>query len=128
EQANRTKSEKDLQKAQDATSKSLDGTTEASREQRAQVLDLIQAYQDQIVALANSGLSQDEVRRRTQQLRDEFIRQLTQMGYNRAEVDKYAKAFDDFATVVAKLPKNVNVSINANPALRALDEYIAKIN
>lgn len=128
EQKSRAKSEKDLQKAQNATSKSLAGGTVESREQREQVLALVQAYQDQVAALANQGLSQAEVTRRTQELRNQFVAQLTQMGYNRAEVDRYAAAFDDLTFSINNVPRNITVSANTEPAQRALNEFLAKAN
>lgn len=128
EQKARAKSEKDLQKAQNATAKSLDGTTVESREQREQVLGLVQAYQEQVTALANQGLSQAEVARRTQDLKNQFIAQLTQMGYNRAEVDRYAAAFDDLTYSILNVPRNITVSANTEPAQRALNEFLARAN
>lgn len=128
EERKRAKAEKDLQKAQDATNKSLDGTSEASREQRDAVRDLLQAYQEQIIALANTGLSQDELARQVETLRQRFVQQLTQLGYNRVEVDRYAQAFDDLTTIINNVPRNLTLTANANPALRAVEEYIAKLN
>lgn len=127
-QKDRVKSEKDLQKAQNATSKSLNGGTAESREQREQVLSLVQAYQDQVSALANQGLSQAEVARRTAELKNQFIGQLTQMGYNRAEVDRYAAAFDDLTYSILNVPRNITISADTSPAQRALNEFLAKAN
>jgi len=90
------------------------------------VLSLVQAYQEQVTALANQGLSQGEVARRTQELKNQFIAQLTQMGYNRAEVDRYAAAFDDLTTAILRVPKKITVDANTDPATRALNEFIAK--
>mgnify|MGYP005982344317 CR=1 FL=1 len=126
-QADRASTEADLKKAQDASSKSLDGSTEASREQREQVRGLLEAYQQQVLALANSGLSQQEVARRTQELRAQFVAQLTQLGYNRAEIDRYAASFDDLTTAIIRVPKNITVSANTDPAQRALEEFLAKV-
>jgi hypothetical protein len=126
EQKKRTKTEKDLAKAQAAGLPILDGQTEGAREQRDQVTGLVKAYQDQILALANSGLSQQEVARRTQELKNQFIAQLTAMGYSRAEIDRYAAAFDDLTTAIQKVPRNITVNADTNPAQRAIDEFIAK--
>lgn len=126
EQKKRTKTEKDLAKAQAAAIPSLDGQTEGSRKQRDMVLSLVKSYQDQVVALANSGLSQQEVARRTQELKNQFISQLTQMGYNRAEVDRYAASFDDLTLAIEKVPRNITVTANVDPAQRAIDEFLAR--
>lgn len=128
EQRRRTKAEKELTKAQQAATPSLDGNTEASREQRDMVLGLIKSYQDQVLALANSGLSQQEVARRTQELKNQFIAQMIQMGYSREEVDRYAAAFDDLTLAIERVPRNITVSADTDPAMRALDEFLAKAN
>lgn len=128
EQKKRTKAEKELTKAQQAATPSLDGNTEASREQRDMVLGLIKSYQDQVLALANSGLSQQEVARRTQELKNQFIAQMIQMGYSREEVDRYAAAFDDLTLAIERVPRNITVSADTSPAQRALDEFLAKAN
>jgi TP901 family phage tail tape measure protein len=126
EQKKRVKTEKDLTKAQQAALPSLDGQTEGSREQRDMVLGLVKSYQDQVLALANTGLSQQEVARRTQELKNQFVAQLVQMGYNRSEVERYAVAFDDLTRAIQQVPRDITVSANTDPAQRAIDEFIAK--
>ena len=125
-QTDRTKSTKDLSKAQDANTKTLTGDSQAAQDQRAMVLDLVSSYEDQIKALANTGLSQADLARQTAILKQQFIAQLTQMGYNRTEVDKYAVAFDDLTAAIARVPRTINVSANTDPAQRAIDEFLAK--
>lgn len=131
-QKDMAKNQKDLLRAQNDLSKAqrdsipiLDGQTESSRDQRAAVLSLVQAYQNQVVALANSGLSTQEVSRRTAELKNQFIAQLTQMGYNRDEINRYAAAFDDLSRIIAQVPRNITVSANTDPAQRAIDEFLA---
>lgn len=126
EQKKRIKTEKELAKAQAAAIPSLDGQTEGSREQRDMVLGLVKSYQEQVAALANSGLSQQEVARRTQELKNQFIAQLTQMGYNRAEIERYAASFDDLTAAILRVPRNITVNADTSPAQRAIDEFMAK--
>lgn len=126
QQRDRAKSSKDLSKAESALNKTLDGSTEESREQRDMVLSLVKSYQEQVTALANSGLSQAEVARRTQELKNQFISQLVQMGYNRAEVERYARSFDDLTAAILRVPRNITVTANTDPAQRAIDEFLAK--
>jgi TP901 family phage tail tape measure protein len=128
EQNNLTAAEKAVAKAQADAVRSLDGTTASSREQRAAVLALVQSYQGQIQAMASSGASTEELQRKTDQLEAEFRAQMTQMGYNRAETDKYAQSFRDLSVVLANVPRNVTVTANTNPALQALNEFIARTN
>lgn len=126
EQKKRVKTEKELAKAQQSAIPSLEGQTEGSREQRDMVLGLVKSYQDQVLALANSGMSQQEVARRTQELKNQFVAQLTQMGYNRAEIDRYAAAFDDLTLAIQKVPRKITIDANMGPAERALAEFLAK--
>jgi hypothetical protein len=126
EQKNRAKSQKDLTKAQQAAMPTLTGQTQEAIDQRSAVLDLVQAYQDQVAALANQGLSQQEVIRRTAELKQQFINQLVQMGYNRTEVEQYAASFDDLSAAIQRVPRNITVSANTDPAQRAIDEFLAK--
>lgn len=118
----------ELTKAQQESTPTLEGNTEAARNQRAAVLDLLQSYQDQVAAYANTGASQEQVRQYAERLRGEFERQLVQLGYNDAQVKKYSASFDDMVTVINKLPRNLTMSANVDPALRALDEYNAALN
>jgi hypothetical protein len=83
-------------------------------------------YEDHIKALAESGLSSEELSSRTQQLKQDFINQATALGYSRPEVQKYAVAFDDVTTAIARVPRNITVTANANPAIQALNEFEAK--
>lgn len=118
--------QKDLKDAQKDASKELSGNSEAARRNRSEVLKLVQSYQQEIMALASSGASKATLQKRTQQLRNEFIRQLSQMGYNRKEVNRYAKSFTDLSTIIRKVPRKINVRANTNPATQALNEWLRR--
>lgn len=115
-----------LKSAQDDTSRSLTGNSNAAIKNRADVQSLIQAYQTQVLALANSGLSSEQLQKKTAELRDEFAKQLTQLGFNRTELQKYTKSFDDMIITINNVPRNVTVGANVNPALQALQEFLSK--
>lgn len=115
-----------LSEEQEKNSKTLTGNSKAAIANRKQLEELVRQYQDHLVALASSGLGQAELARRSQQLRAEFIQQATQLGYNRAEVENYAQAFNDLTTIINAVPRNITVTANANPALQALNEFVAK--
>ena len=117
---------KGLKKEQDSQNKSLVGNTQANRDNRATIEQLVQQYQAHIQKLAESGMSQDELARATQRLKEDFIKQATQLGYNRTELQRYAKSFDDVAVAIKNVPRNITVKANANPALQALNEFRAK--
>lgn len=115
----------DLSDEQSKNSKELTGNSKAALANRKQMEDLVKQYQEHLVALASSGLSQSELARRSQQLRAEFVQQATQLGYNAQEVEYYAKAFDDLTIAINGVPRNINVTANTNPALQALNEFMA---
>lgn len=117
---------KELKSEQDSQSKSLTGNSQAARDNRKALMDLVQQYQAQIQALAASGLSQDELARRTDELKRQFIAQATQLGYNQKELGKYAAAFDDVRVAISKVPRKITVTANANPAIQALNEFNAR--
>lgn len=119
--------QKELADAQDEANQSLKGNTKGAIANRAEVLGLVGDYRDYITALANSGLSQEELKAKVAQLKKEFIEQGRSMGYNTEELATYAKGFDDFSTIIAKLPRDITLSVNVDPALRALEEYTAKL-
>lgn len=116
----------ELTTEQDKNSKTLVGNSKAAISNREQMEALIQQYQAHIVALASSGMSQADLARKTAELRAQFIQQATQLGYSRAEVEKYAKSFDDMRIIIDRVPRNVTVTANVNPALQALNEFQAK--
>ena len=113
----------DLAKEQDKGSKTLVGNSKAAIENREQVQGLVKQYQDHITALASSGMSQTDLARRTAELKEQFIQQATQLGYSSVELEKYAAAFDDVAVAIAKIPRNLTVNVDANPAITALAEF-----
>ena len=120
-----TDTAKELDKAQQDASKTLTGNSEAAIRNRDDLANLVKTYQAHIGALAESGASQDELKQRTAQLRDEFVRQATQLGYSRTDVEKYAAAFDDVTVAINNVPRNITVNANTNPATQALNEWLA---
>lgn len=91
------------------------------------VQDLIQAYAEQIAQMANSGMSQTQLARRTEQLKRQFVDQMVQMGYSRKEANEYARAFDDLAYSIRNVPRNITVSANTDPGRRAVQEFLASV-
>jgi TP901 family phage tail tape measure protein len=120
------KTSNDLSEAQKANSKTLTGNSEAAVANRATILGLVTDYQGYLGALAASGVSQKELETRSRQLKAEFIAQATQLGFSKAEVAKYSASFDDLTTAIVKVPRNITVKANVNPALQALNELEAK--
>ncbi len=127
-QAKLANKQQDLTKEQSANSKVLTGNSEAAIENRKTMTDLVKEYEDHIGALAESGKSQAELAIATKRLKQDFIDQATALGYARADIDKYAKAFDDVSTAIARVPRNITVTANADPAIQAFNELEDSIN
>lgn len=116
----------DLNKAQADNSKELTGNSKAAIANRKTITDLVSQYQAHIRALASSGVSQDELARGTEELRQDFIAQATQLGYSRAELFQYEQAFYDVTTAINGVPRNITVTANVDPAIQALNEFEAR--
>lgn len=117
---------KNAAEAQSEMDTSLTGNSKAAVQNREKILGLVTEYQDYLQALAASGASQAELQAKSAELRNEFIAQATRMGYNRAEVDRYAVSFDDMSFAISRVPRNITVAANVNPALTALRELEAQ--
>ncbi|WP_217182693.1 phage tail tape measure protein [Streptomyces sp. AC495_CC817] len=126
--ADMAKEQKALAKAQDKASMSLVGNSDAAIENRSEILGLVSNYQSYLQSLAASGMSQAALQQKSAQLRAEFLQQAVSMGYNRAEVEKYARAFDDMSTIIAKVPRKITVTFSGDVALQAINEFAAKAN
>lgn len=118
--------QRNLRAEQDAASKSIQGNSQAAIENRNQLLNLVSQYQGYLASLASSGASQDELARKTEELRQDFIRQGMQLGYSRSDLNLYARSFDDVKTAIDRVPRNITVRANANPAIQALNELKAR--
>ena len=123
-----TSSTTKLTKAQAKSNKTLSGNSEEAIANRAEILGLVGNYQSYMQSLAASGMSQSDLQAKAAQLKQEFITQATQLGYNSAELGTYASAFDDVATAISNVPRNVTVEANVNPAIQAMNELNAAAN
>lgn len=118
--------QQDVASAQQDASKQLTGTSKAAIQNRAALTDLLGSYQDYITQLAASGADTATLQAKTAQLKQEFIAQALQMGYSADQVMVYAASFDDLTTAIQRVPRNITVAANTNPALQALNEFLAK--
>jgi TP901 family phage tail tape measure protein len=116
-----------LAEANENNNKTLTGNSRAAIDNRSKVRDLVTQYNSYLVALANSGMSSQELKNQTAALEQEFLNQGEALGYSRDELALYTNAFrSDFATVINNLPKNITLAVNTDPALRAIEEFVAK--
>jgi TP901 family phage tail tape measure protein len=118
-----------LEDANNASSKSLVGNSRASIDNRAKVRDLVTQYNSYLVALANTGMSSEDLKAQATNLKQEFLNQGTALGFAESELSSYTTAFEqDFTTVINNLPRDYTLNVDTDPALRAVNEFLAKVN
>lgn len=109
----------------EATSE-LNGNTKGARNNRKALTDILKQYDDYISALAEGGADQATLNNAVNQSRAQFIAQAQALGYSNAELQPYIASFNDLSTALARIPRNVTVTPNLDPALQALNEFVAK--
>ena len=121
--------QEDLADAQAKTNRTLVGNSRYAIENRSEVRDLVQGYNDYLVSLAASGMSSEDLKAKAAELADEFLAQGEQMGFARSELLTYTNAFKkDFTTVINNLPKDITLNVITDPALQAIIDFVAAAN
>ena len=120
--------EKEIADAQASLSREVVGDSRAARENRATITGLVGQYQEYIASLAESGATQEELREAVVKARREFEEQARQLGFSEATIRQYGAAFDDVTLAIERVPRNITVDANVNPALQALNELNANLN
>lgn len=92
----------------------LQGYTEAAINNRAALKALQAAMIDMINAYAASGASTEQLTAYAAQLKQEFIAQATQMGFNQGEVTTLSGAFDNLTRTIQAVPRVVDVDVSDN--------------
>lgn len=92
----------------------LHGYSEAAIENRASLAGLQRQMLEMIKTYAAQGHSSEQVRAYAQRLKAEFVQQATQMGFNRATVNQYARAFDSLSYSIQHVPRHVQVQVDAD--------------
>lgn len=118
---------KDLADAEDEASMSLEGNTRAAVEQRKTMTDLISTYMAHLEMLAATGMSQEDLAKEAARMKEEFMEQAVGLGYSRDELEKYAAAFDDMGLIIERVPRDVDIEFDGDPALTALREFFARL-
>ncbi len=77
---------------------------EALRSLQSQMIGLIEAY-------AAAGHSTQEIEAYTQSLKQQFIEQVTQLGFNQGEVTELAGAFDSLTGTIGQVPRDVKENV-----------------
>ena len=92
----------------------LQGYTEAAINNRAALKALQSTMVDMINAYAASGASTEQLTAYAAQLKQEFIAQATQMGFNQGEVTTLSGAFDNLTRTIQAVPRVVDVDVSDN--------------
>lgn len=92
----------------------LQGYTEAAINNRAALKALQATMIDMINAYAASGASTEQLTAYAAQLKQEFIAQATQMGFNQGEVATLSGAFDNLTRTIQAVPRVVDVDVSDN--------------
>lgn len=116
----------ELAEATANASTELTGNSKAATVNRKRITDLVASYGDYIEALAAGGADQATLNAAVAQSRAEFLAQAQALGYSNAELQPYIASFNDMATAIAQVPRNITVAANVNPALQALNELEAR--
>lgn len=104
----------------------LQGSSQAAQQNRRVITGLLSNYQDYITALAESGADQATLNAAIARSRQEFLAQAQALGFSNAQLQPFVATFDDLATTVARVPRNITVTANTNPAIQALNEFVAR--
>ena len=94
---------------------------EALRSLQSQMIGLIEAY-------AAAGHSTQEIEAYTQSLKQQFISQVTQLGYNQGEVTELAGAFDSLTGTIGQVPRDVHENVTDNGTVGATQGAIDGIH
>ena len=105
--------QKDIQVTRDGMY-ALQGYTEAAINNRAALKALQSTMIDMINAYAASGASTEQLTAYAAQLKQEFIAQATQMGFNQGEVTTLSGAFDNLTRTIQAVPRVVDVDVSDN--------------
>jgi predicted nucleic acid-binding Zn-ribbon protein len=116
-----------LADANSANDKSLTGNTKSAIDNRAKVRDLVTQYNSYLLSLANTNMSSTDLAAKAKELEADFLAQGLALGYAETELKTYTQAFaGDFTKVLAGVPRDITVTVNTDPALRAIEEFVAK--
>lgn len=94
---------------------------EALRSLQSQMIGLIEAY-------AAAGHSTQEIEAYTQSLKQQFIAQVTQLGFNQGEVTELAGAFDSLTGTIGQVPRDVRENVTDQGTVGATQGAIDSIH
>jgi TP901 family phage tail tape measure protein len=116
-----------LADANTANDRSLVGNTKSAIDNRAKIRDLVTQYNSYLLSLANTNMSSTDLAAKAKELETDFLAQGIALGYAEKDLKSYTTAFaTDFTKAVNGIPRDITVTVNTDPALRAIEEFVAK--
>ena len=116
-----------LADANSANDKSLVGNTKSAIDNRAKVRDLVTQYNSYLLSLANTNMSSTDLAAKAKELETDFLAQGKALGYAEKDLKSYTQAFaGDFTKALNGIPRDITITVNTDPALRAIEEFAAK--
>lgn len=94
---------------------------EALRSLQSQMIGLIEAY-------AAAGHSTQEIEAYTQSLKQQFIDQVTQLGFNQGEVTELAGAFDSLTSTIGQVPREVKENVTDSGTVGSTQDAIDSLH
>jgi hypothetical protein len=105
----------------------LVGNTKSAIDNRAKIRDLVTQYNSYLLSLANTNMSSTDLAAKAKELEDDFLAQGIALGYAEKDLKSYTTAFaTDFTKAVNGIPRDITVTVNTDPALRAIEEFVSK--
>jgi TP901 family phage tail tape measure protein len=111
--------------------KTLDvkNNSKAAIENRNQVRGMVKTYTDYLATLAKTGMSSGDLKKQAATMAAEFLTQGQNLGFAKEELSAYTSAFEgDFTKVIDALPQDYTLTVNTDPALRAIETFVQKAN
>lgn len=94
---------------------------EALRSLQSQMIGLIEAY-------AAAGHSTQEIEAYTQSLKQQFIDQVTQLGFNQGEVTELSGAFDSLTSTIGQVPREVKEHVTDSGTVGSTQDAIDSLH
>lgn len=121
--------EKKITENQQTLNKTLTGASASAVENRAKLRELVQSGNAYLLTLAKSGMSSQQLSVEAKKLADDFKTQALNLGFAETELKSYLDAFtSDFTTVVNGVPRDISITVNTDPALEAIKQFVNDAN
>ena len=121
--------EKKITDNQQTLNKTLTGTSASAVENRSKLRELVQAGNSYLLTLAQSGMSSADLQVEAKKLADDFLQQGKNLGFAEGELKTYLDAFTkDFSAVVTSVPKDITITVDTDPALQAIKDFVKNAN